>query len=155
MTPTTFRRFRCDVFRVSELRRSLRMGWASLVLLAVWPALAAAQGVTNPVAVEFDVPSEHAVILPDGTAAITSYALQITEVGASAPLSTTDLGKPTPDVAGHVRATPQVLIGLPANRTYTAVIKAIGPGGEAVSDPSNPFGRAGPPSPPRRVTLTR
>jgi hypothetical protein len=62
---------------------------------------------------------------------------------------TQDLGKPTP-VSGTATVTlaNTLITTLAKNTAYIARVAAIGPFGEGVSDNSNPFGYAAPPTKP-------
>ena len=138
---------------LSLVRHALRvvLVHASLVLLALWPALAAAQHTLNPTSVEFTASADHAGILADGQPAVTRYQLEIYIKDAPAPLTTVDLGKPTPDTVNRVSVIPTVLIGLPVGQTYVARVTAIGPGGEGRSEPSNDFSRSDAPRAPTNL----
>lgn len=120
-----------------------------LAALALWPALVSAQPVMNPTKIDFTVAADHAAKSADGvTNVVDRYVFRITEVGAAAPMSEVDLGKPTPDAAGLIIATPTVLLGLPVGKSFTAEVVAVGPGGQRASAVSNPFGRPTPPPAP-------
>jgi hypothetical protein len=86
----------------------------------------------NPTRVEFDVSSDHATV--------TRYQLEATGSGAS-PI-TKDLGKPTPDAAGHVSiAVPEFATATPGV-LYSVVITVYDAVGQATASvPSNPFMR--------------
>lgn len=112
-----------------------------LLLLAFVGAVDRAEAqVINPTGVEFDVSADHATTVV-GVPAVTRYELRIFLSAASpTPVSTFDLGKPTPvgtkaTVTNVAMFTPLVTGG------YVARVVAIGPGGEGVSDPTVPFGK--------------
>jgi hypothetical protein len=69
------------------------------------------------------------------------YELGVYLLGASAPLTTVDMGKPSPDPDGKIRYDfASAVAGWPLpGGTYEARVSAVGPGGAALSDPSNPF----------------
>jgi hypothetical protein len=128
------------------------VGVALVGLLGLAPGVLA-QTTVNPRRIVFepDLPSHAGVFL--GVPIVSRYELRILEAGAAAPVSVVDLGKPEPDAAGVIRAEPAVLVGLPVGRTFSAVVAAIGPAGEGVSEPSNFFGRAAPIPAPARLRV--
>jgi Putative binding domain, N-terminal/Viral BACON domain len=100
-----------------------------------------AQTVSNPRIVEFHASTEHDVTLPDGRAALRDYSLEIYLAGASAPIQTIPIGKPTPGSNRIIRHNfSHTLTGwaLPGP-TYVARIAANGPGGTSRSLVSNAF----------------
>lgn len=103
-------------------------------------AVASAQTVKNPTRAEFTASADHAVI--------TSYEIGWFLGAAVDPVSTVDLGKPTPD-ATNLCTTAINVMPLPFNE-YTAKMRAKA--GTVYSDwslASNPFQRVpGPPSKP-------
>jgi len=127
--------------------------WAACV------ASASAQLVVNPTHVEFTVSADHAVTLPDGSAAVTRYEIRFYATGATQPQQASDLGKPTPDATGKASVDiASVIIAFPVSPStqYTAKVAAIGIAGEGVSAAaSNPFARVAPPAAPANVTLVR
>ena len=127
--------------------------WMWILLWCLSCGLASAQGVVNPHRVEFTASPDHNTVLPDGQAAVTLYRLEIVAIGAQAATTGATLGKPTPDAQGKITASPQELLGTPLGQMFFARVIAVGPQGEAASDPSNPFGRFGPPAPPREVKV--
>ena len=104
----------------------------------LFASVANAQLVTNPRTVQFTPSADHSAVTENGSQAVDRYELRIFFRGAAAPLTSVDLGKPTPDASNTIRLEPPVLIGLPFG-SYIARVAAIGAGGEGVSDPSNPF----------------
>lgn len=119
------------------------------VLVAV---AASAQTVINPTRVEFTPSADHSVVF-EGQPIVTGYQLQFFASGATDPTTTVDLGKPAP-VDGKI-SLPVDFAAVPIGQVYTAKVAAYGPGGAAASEPSNPFGRLGPPAAPTAVTLAR
>jgi hypothetical protein len=128
----------------------------TLVALAR-PSLAPAQTVViNPTTVIFNASADHTRVLTVGgqqVPMLTNYVLRIMLEGASQPIVSVDLGKPAPNAAGEIRATPAELIGLPLG-AYVARVAAVGPGGMSESDPTAPFARAPAPAAPTGVRLT-
>ena len=130
-----------------------RVLFALVILFA--PLSVSAQTVTlNPTKVEYTASADHAALL--GTVPVVSRyqfdAVAMNPLGAIA--ISRDLGKPTPDtVTGCAAPVPCIsvvvaeLATLTPNRTYTATVSAIGPGGTAPSGASNPFAKPGAPAP--------
>ncbi len=135
--------------------RTLRVGWALVVLLAVWPVVAAAQSTINPSMVEFTPSADHAALTPEGQPVVTEYRFEVWIQGAAAPMQTTTLGKPAPESDGKIRATPALLLAVPVGQTCYATVSAIGPTGEGRSLPSNLFERRLSPAPPVNVGVLR
>lgn len=138
-----------DVWRTVRIRP----GACALVLLALWPAVADAQTTLNPSTVEFTPSADHAVTLPTGEPAVTSYRFEIWVQGATAAWSSVPLDKPTPEADGKIRATPALLLAVPVGQIYVAHVVAVGPAGEGRSDPSNAFTRADAPRSPVNVRV--
>jgi hypothetical protein len=117
--------------------------WA---LAATAFALASAAGVqaqvlSDPRVAEFDPSLDHWGVLDTGESAVLHYKLDVYLVGASTPLGTVDMGKPSPQTDGKIRydfASQIASWSLPGGN-YEARVSAVGPQGEALSDPSNPF----------------
>lgn len=128
-----------------------------LVVVGVAASARAQTVVVNPVTVEFAPSSDHAVIALDGQPMVARYEMRIyveTPLGPT-PAFTQDIGKPTP-VAGKITVTNAVWFsGLTPNTRYVAKVAAVGPTGEGVSDPSNPFGLVGAPTAPTLVVVRR
>ena len=124
-------------------RFSVVIGFAAT--LAIAPSLHA-QTVVNPNTAEFDPSADHNATLPDGSAAVQSYQLELYLQGASAPFQTSSLGKPAPQTDGKIRVNlATVLVPLPTPGTiYTADVAAVGPGGTSRSAQSNAFSWAAP-----------
>src|SRR5919201_1276100 len=110
---------------------------AALVL----PGVASAQQVIDPTRAEFNPSADHNTVLPDGSAAVQSYRLDLFLVGASAPFQSVSLGKPNPDPDGIIRVDlTSIFAGWPIPGTnYTADVAAVGPGGSSPSALSNTF----------------
>lgn len=110
----------------------IRVLIALLVLLAL-PSLVSAQ---TPWQVAFPANPNHATVA-QGVDVVQGYQLVVTPQGESA-LAPQTLGKPAPTNGTIAVNVDGYLSALPAG-TYTAVIKAVGPGGSAVSPESSPF----------------
>jgi hypothetical protein len=112
----------------------------------VWCLLtvsASAQVIVNPTKVDFPASPDHAVTF-GGVDVVTKYELVIARQSLPAvPVSTTDLGKPTP-VAGIVSV--PIPSGLPNNTILLATVRTVGPGGTTPSVASDPFGVVGAPA---------
>lgn len=126
--------------------------WAAAVLaVAGVPVWAQTPAVVNPTTVQFTPSADHDVINPVTTQPmVLRYDLRIfTEQPlGTVPVTTVDIGKPTP-VGGTITVTNAVWFsGLTPNTRYVAKVAAVGPTGEGVSDPSGPFGNVGPPQRP-------
>ena len=108
--------------------------------LAFAPAVSA-QVVSDPRIAEFDPSPDHWDVLASGQPAVVRYELGMYMVGASAPFTTVDLGKPSPDPDGKIRHDfSSAVTGWPLpGGNYEARVSAVGPEGVALSDPSNPF----------------
>lgn len=85
--------------------------------------------------------ADHAAMNVDGSLVITKYEVRFLPGAGCAPIAPFDAGKP-PLVGGVLTIKPIPSMGsLTANCPYTAVVAAIGPGGEGVSPASDPFVR--------------
>jgi opacity protein-like surface antigen len=104
-------------------------------------AVASAQTLKNPSVATFTASVDHATV--------DKYTIGYFAPGATSPVQTADLGKPTPDATQTCTVTLNVM-PLTFGAAYIAKVKAIA--GTAESDwsaASNPFDRApGPPSKP-------
>lgn len=139
------------------MRKALYVALA-LAAFTVLARPASAQVVFNPRTVEYVVSADHAATLSDGTPKVARYEIRFFAPDAVAPMSTGDLGKPAPGADGRVTqdiSTLPALIGLPIGGNYIARVAAIGPTGEGVSQPSNPFDIATAPAPATDVRLGR
>lgn len=110
-----------------------------LGLLVALPA--GAQTIKNPSVATFTASVDHAQI--------TKYVIGYFATGATSPVQTADLGKPTPDATNTCTVTLNTM-PLTFGANYTAKVKAIAGTAESDwSEASNPFDRApGPPSKP-------
>jgi len=136
------------------MRQRATWGYVLLVLLAL-AASANAQTVINPNTVEFDPSADHARTF-EGVNLVESYRLDIYLVGATAPLTTASLGKPTPATDGKIRITGvAALAAIPVATKLEARVVAVGSSGEGVSTPSNPFGRLTAPAAATALSIKR
>ena len=127
----------------TEPRRALsmlRLALGAVLTLAI-AATANAQVVTDPRIAEFDPSPDHWQMLESGEPAVVRYELGMYLVGASAPLATVDMGKPSPGGDGKIRYDfASRVAGWPLTGTYyEARVSAVGPEGAALSDASNSF----------------
>jgi chitinase len=85
---------------------------------------------TPPRAVVFHASADHATL-------VTRYELRIFASGANpltaTPLTTSDLGKPTPDAAGDITVDRATFFSNLAVGSYVAAVSAIGSGGSSLS----------------------
>lgn len=130
--------------------RSLaRLFVITLAALAI-AAIAGAQTVTpNPSTVQFLASADHNALIFDTTQpVVTRYELRIyVAIDLAKVIATLDLGKPTPATDGTITVTNAIWFAALTPKTkYIGKVAAIGPTGEGVSDPSNPFGNQGPPA---------
>ena len=121
-----------------------------LVLCCAGFAEAQTTPVFNPRYVSFDPSADHSTTVTVGTTTVpvvTRYELRIYAEGATVPVTTSDLGKPTANgTTGRIEVDRQdVFVAIPVG-AYVARVAAIGPGGEGVSLPTDPFGRVSAPS---------
>jgi hypothetical protein len=130
----------------SSLRRPLfvQPGLTALLGMALTLAFAAtlsAQVVRDPRVAEFDPSADHWALLENGDPVVLRYKLEVYVVGASMPFVTADLGKPSPDPDGKIRCDLSALaVGWPPpGGDYLARVRAVGPEGSALSEPSNTF----------------
>ena len=126
-----------------------------LVLVALLTATIGAEAqVINPRVVEFDVSADHSRTVL-GQPAVTRYELRVYAEGASAPITTADLGKPTPAAGTRVSLDQSAVFAAVPLGAYVARVAAIGPGGEGVSDATAPFGRLSAPAAPANAGVAR
>jgi hypothetical protein len=131
-----------DSMETDVLRGTFRTLFiATLCAVAANAASAQTTTVVNPKTVEFDPSADHSALGPDGQALVSRYELQVYLHGAPQPISTGNLGKPSPDADGKIRVDfSTLLIGWPlANGTYEARVSAVGSTGTGLSDVSNVF----------------
>lgn len=124
-----------------------------LVLACVGAVDRAEAQVINPTTVEFDVSADHNTVVL-GQPAVTKYELRIFAVGAPAPMATFDLGKPVP-VGVRARVVNPAIFTPLAMGEYLGRVVAVGPGGEGISDPTDPFGRLASPAKPTAPGVSR
>lgn len=126
----------------------------AFVLLVLVGAVARVEAqVINPTTVEFDVSADHNTVVL-GQPAVTKYELRIFAVGATAPVATFDLGKPVPTGVRAKVTNPSIFLPL-AMGEYLGRVVAVGPGGEGISDPTDPFGRLATPAKPTAPGVSR
>jgi hypothetical protein len=122
-------------------RACLVMFAIAFVALILSPVVAHGQTIKNPRGAEFEPSPDHAQI--------TKYVIGFFLPGATDPVQTQDLGKPTPNAQNIIAVTINVQ-PLTFGAAYTAKVQALA--GTLASEwslPSNPFDRApGPPSKP-------
>jgi hypothetical protein len=123
-----------------------------LVQLLLWTVLVAACLVLSPVVVHGQTiknPSVATFTASADHASVTSYTIGYFLPGATDPVQTANLGKPTPDATQTCTVTLNTQ-PLTFGANYTAKVKAIAGTAESVwSEASNPFDRVpGPPSKP-------
>jgi hypothetical protein len=83
-----------------------------------------------PTAIAFRASVDHATL-------VTRYELRIFASGANpataTPITTSDLGKPAPDVNGDITVNRATFFSALAQGSYVAAVRAIGPGGSSTS----------------------
>jgi hypothetical protein len=132
MTPSRTRR------RIASLALAALLG---ITLTLTFAATVSAQVISNPRIAEFDPSPDHSAVLDGGEPAVLRYDLGMYLVGALEPFTTVDMGKPSPDADGKIRydfSSAVTGLSLPGGN-YEARVRAVGPEGAALSDPSNPF----------------
>lgn len=106
--------------------KRIALVFAVFALIGLVASAAGAQTIANPTAVEFTPSADHAQI--------DTYEVGWFLAGATSPVSTTDIGKPTPNASNICRATINVMPL--AFNSYTA--KARAKAGTVYSDWSDP-----------------
>lgn len=135
-------------------KSGIRAALGLSVLVALLTATIAEAQVINPTRVEFTVSADHNVTVL-GQAAVTRYDLRVFLPGATAPVTTADLAKPTAVDGATVSVDRQaVFVALPLGE-YVARVAAVGPGGEGVSEATAPFGRLSAPAAPANAGVAR
>lgn len=126
-----------------------------IAILVLFPAIASAQVVVNPTKAQFTASVDHNVV-ENGVALVTSYELRIFQPDGNTFVRALNLNKPTPDATNTIIVTiSTVTTSLPIG-DYVARVAARGPGGETVSELSNPFSvTARPPAAPTKVLITK
>ena len=111
---------------------------ACIALLLLVSGRAQAQtAVTGSSGIAFFASADHNTI-QDGAPILTNYQFDI--VSQTGLFFTQNLMKPTPNAAGEIVVKPISAFGTLVNAVaYTAVVKAVGPGGASASVPSDPF----------------
>ena len=75
----------------------------------------------------------------DHDTSVTSYQLDVFAAGANpdtaTPLTSSDLGKPTPDGTREIRVDRSTMLGMLSPATYVVTVSAIGAGGRGRSVP--------------------
>ncbi|RPJ69082.1 MAG: hypothetical protein EHM24_19585, partial [Acidobacteria bacterium] len=125
--------------RAADVCRAALLALLVSVSLAA-PATAQTSVVANPGSVEFTPSGDHSQSV--GTVPVVSgYTLRLYQQGAAQPFHQMNIGKPAPASDGQIRVDLSGSVSSwPApGGTYEARVAAVGPGGEGVSDPSNPF----------------
>lgn len=130
------------------------LGALALVALTATPVQAQVPGIillTPTASATFTASPDHALVDPLGVTIVTRYDAKYYLLDAAGnPLPTpafvTNLGKPTPDAA-NVIAIPNAFSAILPNTAYRIVVDAVGPGGAASSNASDPFGRSQPAAP--------
>lgn len=90
----------------------------------------------------FSASPDHSATNADGSPMLTRYEIRFVPGTGCAPQPAVNAAKPTPDGTGTITVDPVATFGvLTANCAYTAVVAAIGPGGESLSAPTDPFWR--------------
>lgn len=126
-----------------------------LILLLMIPTSAYAQVVINPTKAIFVASADHNVV-ENEVPVVTNYELRIYVAGGTVPLRTLNLNKPTPDTNNEITVTISTLVASLPVGDYFGKVAAKGPGGEAVSEPSNPFTVAvRPPTAPTTLRFTK
>ena len=133
-------------------RAAVRTIGHCLVLVSLlMPASALAQAPTPVTATDgiAFTSAGHTLLKLDGTSVVTRYELRFIPGSGCTPIPVANLGKPALNATGEVVVKPLAAFGtLPVNCAYTATIAAIGPDGEGVSVPTDPFARLAPQVPP-------
>jgi hypothetical protein len=119
--------------------KSLILVLLALIVLAA--PLHAQTPVTASSKVSFTDADATAVAADGVTALISYYEVRFTPTAGCAIVAPLQIGKPSADATGTITAPVSTFGTLPANCVYTAVLAAVGPGGEGVSAPSSPFVR--------------
>jgi hypothetical protein len=139
---------------------TMQSNWRSwsgaFLLLLLAGGFSSAHAQTGPWMATFTANPDHATVA-QGVPVVASYDLIVTPQGGAA-LAPIPLGKPAP-VSGTISVNVDAALNALPPGTYTAVIRAIGPGGQAVSPAGVPFplvvpapGAQGPPGVSRSST---
>jgi hypothetical protein len=120
--------------------RALRFPLA-IVAFVSWAAVAQTQTVINPHVVSFVPSPDHDAFDSAGQPIVTSYDLEICQLGSSQPFLVLPLGKPDRRWDGIIAADFATMSGsapMPGVPLEARVV-AVGPGGRGASAPSNVF----------------
>jgi hypothetical protein len=123
-----------------------------MAVFGFWGITGTAQGTVavNPTLVQFTPSADHSVLNLDGTPIVSRYDMRVyVPTALTVVVFTQSLGKPAPGTDGTIQVDlgNSAVAALLKNTQYVAEVVAIGPYGEGVSAPSNPFGFAAPPRP--------
>jgi len=137
------------------MRRAIILAACLVAFMAV-PTVAQTV-VTNPTTVTFTASADHSAFSLDGTTSLVSkYEVRVSLATDAVVITVLDLGKPLPDAQNTITViNPVWWAALTPKTKFVARVVAIGPTGEGVSDPSGPFGNAGPPAKPGAPTLKK
>jgi len=114
--------------------KKLILTFVAFALLGVAATAVEAQTLKNPTVAMFTASADHAMV--------DTYTIGYFAAGATSPVQTADLGKPTPDGTQTCTVTLNVM-PLTFGAAYTAKVKAIAGTAESDwSEASNPFDRA-------------
>lgn len=127
----------------------------TVALLLLIPNIASTQNVINPKTLSFTASPDHSVTLSDGSPKVTRYEARWYAQGALEPQWSDDLGKPIPTNGLVAIDVSTRIVSLPVGAGYTCRVVAIGPTGEGVSLPSNPFEYASKPGAVTGVILSK
>ena len=127
--------------REALCRPSLRWAICVALLIAAPRSAAWSQSVLDPRLLEFVPSPEHHDLLSDGRRVVTGYQAEISVAATSKILQVINLGLPVMQPDGMIRADfGRRLVATPvAGVAYVSKIVTLGPLGNSVSVPSNPF----------------
>lgn len=122
---------------------------AFLLAVVFWASSADAQ-VINPTTVSFLPSPDNNAVDSNGQPIVTSYSLEIFQLGASQPYTVLNLGKPAPGSDGYITVNFASMLSSPPlpGETLEGRVAAIGAGGTGDSTWSNTFMFGTPPAPP-------
>jgi hypothetical protein len=100
------------------------------------------QSIMDAKRVEFTPSADHSIVDASGNALVTSYSMTIFKAGATTPVQTLNLGKPSVGTDGFIRLDFSLLLTSPlaTGISYEALIEAVGPGGRSGGTRTNTFG---------------
>ena len=132
-----------------------RVFFLSIVALLLVPSTVYGQLVVNPTKAIFNPSTDHATI-ENEVPLVTNYELRIFIPNGTVPIRVLNINKPDPDANNDITVSITALIASLPVGEYFATVAAKGPGGEAVSTPSNPFTVvARPPTAPTTLRITK